>query len=330
MRRTGPLWLHVGLAVCATALPARADLLQSEMTSERVIQVPLPFAAGQQTLGAARATAAADAAAASLNLKQSKLIPIGDPRDPVLQTPPVGVNILPVLQSPTVPGTTATASARISLDGTMRGTNGLRITSTQRVAIGLSTGAGTTAARAHARTRDPITVGEDGFGDAPLPGATTLSMDFSLVSVGLIDPGSMYSTESVVVPANISDPDLLFDTPPAGTDMLFSLVVDFTGPTKDVTFTPGTADSLSPYDFAFSAGPGAIETIVETFVNGGADPFLFNVTVKIKDTMTVPNLTFGNQDELQGSLAVPEPSSLILGLCGVAVTAAALRRRRTR
>ncbi len=328
--------------------PVRAELITAHMTSQRVIAVPLPFAPTRppNLQGSVLATATADAVSNTASLEATKLTLVNDPLQPqipIIMTTPVAISSGAVM-SPA--GTLAVASAQINLQQSANIVNGnvasaLTIDSQQSLNMMLTTNAMSTFATGMARSRDPITLGIDGFGASFLPGGTSLSMDFNFLDAGAVPGGSAYTADGVIFPDSISDPDSLFEPPPPatsslglldalpGAESLFSLRVDHTGLATVITFTPGSVSSSNfTFDYTVagnSVTPSQIQARVLNYLNGGPGD-IFRVTVTLKGDLN--NVTLGNQDVLE--LTVPEPTSLVLGLVGGGFLLAASGRRKRR
>lgn len=362
MKRIASWFLVLGLLGPLAGLtggPAWADPIQPTFTSQRRLTVPLPYApqvdsptATASLFGSVQATATADGQNAPPAMaNQPKLTLTGNVQNPNFI--PNNVQAMTTTaMSPNTPGTTAQSSALISVQAQRAATAPqVEIVSTQNLALTLNlgtpaVGAGITVASATARSRDPISLGTDGFGDMGLDAGDMVVMDFDLLG-GSAPAGTMYTTQGVVLPdAAVENPDDLFDDSDdmstmfaqsaslaalglqslaAGVEPIFTLTIDNTGPVLTIVFIAGTSNNFL---FTFSRTAQEIQNNVRDLLAGGNFPVLTITTTLQRD---MANATFGNEDLLEATVtSVPEPASVVLGLLGGTCLTLALRQRKRR
>jgi hypothetical protein len=323
---------HLGwfFVVAAVGGPAKGDVLT--VTSERMIVVPTPNAGGSATIfGSASATANADGNAQTNAVqRQAKLTAAGGP-PATLNTNNVNAVAGPVT-SPIVPATKAFAQSTIDTSGsTLNGAN-VTIDSKESINLNVSVGVppnppGVTMASASGFTRDPIILGTSGFGGNPVAAGSQYTMNYSLLGAGHVPHGGIWTSQEFIMPGAFPDPDTTITTPPPGSILFFGLTVDNTGPTKTVTFTPGTSNSN--FTFSFSRTVAQIDADLLAFFGGAADLSLFSGTVTVNAPMS--NVTLADQDQGSASLvalSVPEPSPLALALVGMLASLSVLKLTR--
>jgi hypothetical protein len=183
-------------------------------------------------------------------------------------------------------------------------------------------------AAAGTSVRDPVVVGVDEFGGSAVAAGTTFPVTLSFAGLAEFPRGSTFTSTEVIAPTAITDPDVIFVSPPAGTDLFYSLSIDNTGPGgPTVQFTPGVSDA--DFNFSFTSSPAAIQSAVLAYLaGGGGDNLVVGTATALRP---FDNVTLADEDDAGlTEPAVPEPASWVLLSIGLVGLGYLGRRVRTR